>query len=129
MNQKNYTAAIADLELTTQKAIALQPIYWKARMLKGQCHLQKQEYAEAVKEFKLFTARTFTKEDPNYSNRKEAYYNLAQAHVGAKEPSKAIEALEAAQKITEKTEKTLQSNIATLLKELKNKTRETVSAK
>lgn len=129
MNTKNYDAAIADLVLTTQKAIALQPIYWKARLLKGQCHLYKQEYGEAVKEFKLFTGRIFTKDDPNYQNRKEAHYLLAQAHLALKETGKALEALETAQKITDKTDKTLQENITKLLRELKDKTREPVTAK
>jgi len=129
INTKNYDKAVEDLILTTQKAIALQPIFWKARFLKGQCHLWLQEYAEAAKEFKLFTARAFQKDDPNYSSRKEAYYLLAQAFVALKEIARAREALEAAQKITDKSDKILQQNIASLLKELNGKTREPAHAK
>lgn len=119
INNKNYAQAIDDLVLTTQKAIALQPIYWKARLLKGQCHLLTQDYAEALKECKLFLGRTFAKDDPNQLKRKEAYYMQAQAHLALKETPKALESLEAAQKITDKTDKTLNEKISALLKEIK----------
>ena len=98
-------------------------------MLKGQCHLFLQEYAAAAKEFKLFLGRNFAKDDPNYLNRKEVYYYLAQALLAMKEENKAQEALEAAQKITLKGDKALQANIATLLKEINGKRREPASAK
>jgi tetratricopeptide (TPR) repeat protein len=129
MNSANYEDAIADLILTTQKAIALQPIYWKARMLKGQCHLFLKEYAEAIKEFKLFLGRAFAKDDTNIQSRKEVYYYLAQAHLALKEHNKAVEALESAQKISEKGDKSLQTKIASLLKEINGKRREPAAAK
>jgi tetratricopeptide (TPR) repeat protein len=129
INTKNYDAAIADLDLTTQKAIALQPIYWKARLLKGQTHLLKQEYAEAAREFKLFTSRTFAKDDPNFGERKQAYYDLAQSLTALKEVNKALEALETAQKITGQGDKELQANIVALQRQLKEKNRQPASAK
>lgn len=129
MNMKQYDSAIADFDLTTQKAIALQPVYWKARLLKGQCHMIKGEYTEAVKEFKLFLGRTFIKDDPNIVDRKQAYYDLAQAHVALKEVNKAIEALDAAQKITGHSDKALTENISALQKQLKDKARQAVPAK
>lgn len=129
MLKEDYDAAIADLDLTTQKAIALQPIYWKARLLKGECHILRQEYAEAAKEFKLFITRKFLKDDPNFARRKEAYFKYSQALVALKEYDKAMESLEAAQKITEKSSKALNDSIAALMRELKDKLRAPLSAK
>lgn len=129
MKKEDYETAIADFVLTTQKAIALQPIFWKARLLKGACHLHQQEYAEAAKEFKLFLARPFAKDDPNFDRRKEAYFKYAQALVALKDHNKALEALEAAQKITDKTDKQLNENIAALTRELKGQMRSAASAK
>ena len=129
MHQKNYEAAIMDLDLTTQKAIALQPIYWKARLLKGQCHFHLQQYAEAAKEFKLFLGRAFAKDDPNLEKRKEAFYRHAQALVALKDKTKALEALEAGQKLSGQGDKALQENITTLLRQLKENAGEPVSAK
>jgi len=129
MQKEDYVSAISDLILTTQKAIALQPIYWKARLLKGQCHLLQQEYAEAAREFKLFTARDFPKGDANIAKRKEAYFKQAQALVALKEYGKAMEVLELAEKIQDKNDKTLNKNITALIGELKERLRTPASAK
>jgi tetratricopeptide (TPR) repeat protein len=129
MHQKNYESAIADLELTTQKAIALQPIYWQARFLKGQCHFHLQQYAEAAKEFKLFIARTFVKDDPNFEKKKEAYYRHAQALAGLKDKARATEALELAQKISGQGDKALNESIISLLRQVKGNAGEPVPAK
>ena len=129
MHKEDYKSAIEDLILTTQKAIALQPIYWKARLLKGQCHLMQQNYTDAVKEFKLFTSRDFPKGDPNLAKRKEAFFKLAQAQVALKEFSKAMDALELAQKIPDKQDKALNDSITALASELKDRIRTPASAK
>jgi tetratricopeptide (TPR) repeat protein len=129
MQKEDYQTAVGDLILTTQKAIALQPIYWKARLLKGQCHLMLQEYAEAAQEFKLFTARAFPKDDPNIGKRKEAFFKHAQALVALKEYGKAMDVLESADKIVDKGDKALNDNIASLIGELKERLRTPASAK
>jgi tetratricopeptide (TPR) repeat protein len=129
MQREDYQAAIADFILTTQKAIALQPIYWKARLLKGQCHLMQLEYADAAKEFKMFTARGFPKDDPNIVKRKEAFFKHAQALVALKEFGKAMDALDSAQKIGDKSDKALNDSITALIGELKERMRTPASAK
>jgi tetratricopeptide (TPR) repeat protein len=129
MQKEAFEDAIGDFELTTQKAIALQPIYWKARFQKGECHLKLQEYAEAAREFKLFINRAFAKDDPNFMRRKEAHYRYAQALVALKDYEKALTVLEAAQKISDKSSKQLNDAIAALLRELKDKMRTPLPAK
>lgn len=78
VQQKKWDEAIADFLMTTKKAIALQPIYWKSRRLKAECHIQKAEWDEAEKELKLFCNRKFGKGDPNEEYRQTALYLHAQ---------------------------------------------------
>lgn len=70
--------AIADLEMTTKKAIALQPIYWKARQLKAHCHVKKKEYELAAREYRLITKRRFVEDDPNYGDLPRVFFAYAQ---------------------------------------------------
>lgn len=66
--------AIESLEEAIKKSIALQTLYWKSRKLKADCHIEKKEWAKAAFDLKLFTARKFTKDDPNnYWMRKALY--------------------------------------------------------
>lgn len=66
IHNKNREAAIADLEQAIKKSIPLQPIYWKARRLKADCHLKLKDYQGALPDLKFFSNRQFMIEDPNY---------------------------------------------------------------
>ena len=57
--------AILDLEQAIKKSIPHQPIFWKARRMKGECHLLLEEYTKAAFELKLFTKRDFPDDNPN----------------------------------------------------------------
>lgn len=63
---EDYEEAIANLELSIKKAIALQTIYWKSRRLKAECHIKLNQYDKAAYDLKLFTNRNFDKTDPNF---------------------------------------------------------------
>ncbi len=63
---KDREAAIKDLEQSIKKSIPLQPIYWKARRLKADCHLKLKDYEGALPDLKFFSNRQFKIEDPNY---------------------------------------------------------------
>jgi Tfp pilus assembly protein PilF len=75
MITKEYKLAISSLEETTKHSIALQPIYWAARRVKAECHLALKEYDKSAFEYKLFTARNFTPEDPNFKHQIKSWYN------------------------------------------------------
>ncbi|MCO6489187.1 MAG: tetratricopeptide repeat protein [Phaeodactylibacter sp.] len=71
--------AAQDLELAAKNSIPLQPMYWQARRIKGECHLRLGEFDKAALEFKLFTRRNFSKENPNFRWRKRAFFNYGRA--------------------------------------------------
>ncbi len=114
----NLEEAIRDLVLTTQKAIALQPIYWKARKLKGRCHYDLKQYADAAREFKLFLSRKFTKDDPNFSEYRHAAYLYAQTLLALGEHDKASDALHSAEKFTGQDQSVTDEMIETLRAEI-----------
>ena len=57
--------AIDDLEHAIKKSVALQPVYWKSRRVKGKCHYDLKQYDKAAFDFKLFANRKFKKDNPN----------------------------------------------------------------
>lgn len=75
MLEENWTDAIQDFEMTTKYAIALQPVYWKARRLKAQCHIKLKEWNKAEFDLRFYTKRSFEKEDPNFVWRRWAFYH------------------------------------------------------
>ena len=76
---EDYEGAIQDLAAAIKGSIPLQSMYWQARRLKGECHLKLEEFDKAAPEFKFFTQRKFTPDDPNYRWRKRALFNYGRA--------------------------------------------------
>ncbi len=72
-------AAISDLDMTIKKSIPHQSIYWDARRLKGELHLQLKDTKAAVTELRMFTKRFFKPDDPNFKRRKNAFSNYGKA--------------------------------------------------
>ncbi len=66
IHNKDFNAAIADLEQSIKKSIPLQPIYWVARRLKADSHLKINDFKGALPDLKFFSNRQFKIEDPNY---------------------------------------------------------------
>ena len=62
---KDWELAIEDFNQTLKKSIALQPIYWKARKLKAECHIKLKQYDLAEFDLKLYSKRKFGKDDIN----------------------------------------------------------------
>jgi len=96
MAKEDWQKAIEDLEMTTKKAIALQPIYWKARRRKAHCHVQKEEFELAAKELRLFTNRKYEKDNPNYTYLRECLAQYADVLVKLSKYEEAIDAVERA---------------------------------
>ncbi|MEN0003206.1 MAG: tetratricopeptide repeat protein [Bacteroidota bacterium] len=89
---KNFEQAIPDLGHTIKQSIPLQPIYWKARRVKAECHIKLEQWADAVKELKFYTRKQFQEENPNWKWHKKAYYDYGIALIGTKAYKEAIEA-------------------------------------
>lgn len=79
IKKQDVKGAIADLEQAISKSIPHQEIYWSARRLKGELHLQLGEFQKAIFELKLVTKRPFSEEDSNYRWQKNALYNYGRA--------------------------------------------------
>ena len=87
----NMEAAIGDMGMAIKQSIPLQPIYWHARRLKGECHLKEENYEAAVKEFKLFLKRNFLPSNPNFKWRKRVFFNQGKALLALEMFDEAIE--------------------------------------
>lgn len=94
-------SAIADLDLTIAKAIALQPIYWAARRVKADCHIAKEQFDKAAFDLKLFTNRKFDEDNPNYKWRKQALSTYGKVLLDLEEYEEALKAFDKAFEIEE----------------------------
>ena len=99
--------ALPDLEKAIKKSIPLQPNYWKARRIKGECHLQLEEYDEAIFELKLFTKRQFSSDNPNFGMRKRGFSQYGQALLAKGEYDNAIKAFDQAIDLQEENEENI----------------------
>lgn len=93
--QGQFRDAIQDLDNTIKNSIPLQPIYWKARRIKGECHLKLEEFDAAVFEYKLVTKREFTPDNPNYKHRKRALLDYGRSLIGGGKYAEAVQVLNA----------------------------------
>ncbi|MEL6720613.1 MAG: tetratricopeptide repeat protein, partial [Bacteroidota bacterium] len=98
--QKDLEGAIEDLDKAIKTSIALEPIYWKSRKIKGDCHIQLKEYNKAEFEFKLFTKRNFAESDPNREALKDAYFSFGKTLLEVGKPTEALKALDTAKTLT-----------------------------
>lgn len=87
--------AIKALEKVIKNSLALQPIYWKARRVKAECHIELGEMEAAAFELKLFTKRKFTEDNPNFKHLKKAFYLYGKVLTHLKNYDEAVLAFEA----------------------------------
>lgn len=92
LRNQDYAKAIIDLDQATKTSIPHQPIYWQARRLKGECHFKLQEYDKAAFDFKLFSGRKFSADNPNHKWRQRILSLYGQTLIELKEYNKAIDA-------------------------------------
>jgi len=71
--------AIQDFEHAVKKSIPLEPIYWKARRMKIQCHLKLDDYTGAFNDLKFYSARRFKEDDPNKLWQRYTSFHYARA--------------------------------------------------
>ena len=101
--EKDYDRAIADLDMAVKTSIALQPLYWRSRRLKGNCHMELKQYDKAAFEFRLFTKRNFAPDDSNRKALKDVYFNYGRALLEIGKASDALEAIKTSKAINNDT--------------------------
>ena len=79
MIQKNYKDALPDLDAAVKISIPLQPIYWQARRMKANCHMELGEFDKSVVELKWFTNRKFDTDNPNYAYREQCLFDYGKS--------------------------------------------------
>ncbi len=77
--KEDYKGAIQDFDNAIKKSIPLQPIYWKARRMKADCHLKIDDYVGALNDFKFYSARRFKSGDPNKIWQRYTTYHYGRA--------------------------------------------------
>lgn len=97
MHQNNPVEAIEAFSFCTKFAIALQPVYWKARFHKGLAHMSLDQWQDAAKEFNFFIAKTFDKKDENVNRIPEAHFRLAQCLVHLEQFKQAVKSIDMAE--------------------------------
>lgn len=101
LHQKNYAAAAADLDMAIRTSIPHQPIHWRARRMKGECHVELNEFAKAEFELKLVTNKTFKAEDSNAAWQSTAFYNYGRALYGIGKYKEAFQAASKARTLSQ----------------------------
>jgi tetratricopeptide (TPR) repeat protein len=99
---KNYKDAINDFDQAIKKSVALEPVHWKSRRMKGLCHVQLKEWTAAIFELKLFVNRKFKEEDGNLPWMRNALYNYGIACYEAESYKDALEAFTKAEVLPDK---------------------------
>jgi len=92
LEQKRYDQAIEWLQKAIKNSIPVQPMHWESRRLKGECLLEMENFEQAAFELKLFTARSFAADNPNYPWRKKAFFDYGKSLLGLGKYDQAIEA-------------------------------------
>jgi tetratricopeptide (TPR) repeat protein len=101
MMMEDWEGAEKDLAIAMKQSIPLQPMYWQARRVKGECNLILKEYDKAIFEYKFFVKREFSISDPNYKWRKHAMQNYGVALLEKGDVLEAIKMFNAAGDILE----------------------------
>lgn len=104
MRQEQWQEALEDLDMATKKAIALQPVYWKARRRKAYCFINLGQLEDAAKELRLFTRRKYEKDNPNYAYLRECLTTYADVLIKIDQPEDALEAIVRALELKEQEE-------------------------
>lgn len=78
MMKNDWENAISDFQATIERSLAVQPIYWLARLRRADSYYHLKRYAEAIPDLKFFLQRTFVESDPNFRLRSKAEFLMAE---------------------------------------------------
>jgi len=99
LSQEEWAKSIEDLDRAVSFAIPLQPIYWQSKRLKGEALMELGAFEQAEKELKLFNARVFTRDNPNYKYQKRTQFLHGKALAALKQREAAVAAFQKALQI------------------------------
>ncbi len=108
--------ALEDLDLAVKNAVPYQPVFWTARRIKGEYHLEMSQLEEAIFELKLVTKRSFKSTDPNFAHRRKAWeaYALTLEKAGKRtEADAAFRAAKAIEVVPELAKSSHKTSLAT----------------
>jgi len=88
--KKDWEGAIQDFDNAIKMSIPLQPIYWKARRMKGDCHLKLNDHKGSLNDFKFYSTRKFKDDDPNKAWVRYATYYYGRALLAMEEYEQAV---------------------------------------
>jgi len=91
---KDYASAIEDFNFAIKKSIPLEPIYWRARRLKADCHLKLKDGKGALLDLKLFANRKFRPGDPNLLWQRDMTFKFGKVLLETGEYEDAIKAFD-----------------------------------
>ncbi|MEM9918544.1 MAG: tetratricopeptide repeat protein [Bacteroidota bacterium] len=92
----NYERAIEDFSTSIKMSIPLQPLYWKSRRLKAECHLRLNDPRGAMLDMRLFCKRAFKPNDPNFKYLGEVHMKYGKVLLDTDNPKDAVEIFQSA---------------------------------
>lgn len=93
MLKNEWDNAVQDFDNTIKRSIALQPLFWLARLKKGECLVHTKKFSEAIPELEQYLKREFDSQNPNYRRRRRAWYLLGKALLGTGKINEALNAI------------------------------------
>ncbi|MEO0040963.1 MAG: hypothetical protein RL329_411 [Bacteroidota bacterium] len=96
----NLEGAIGDFKSAIENSVPLQPIFWQARRVKGECHLKLKQYDKAIFELQFVSKRPFPVEDPNFKHRQRSWELYGQSLSAGGQRALAEKAFAEAQKLS-----------------------------
>ena len=101
IKNNKHKEAIKDFEQAIKMSIPLQPIYWIARRMKAQAHMELDDLKSALNDLKFYGKRKFKPGDANALWQKWANYHLGRAYLESKNFKDAYDAFDIAYHIDE----------------------------
>ncbi len=117
-NEGNLEEAIKNFELTLKKSIALESLYWKARLKKAECHIDLKQWDKAAFDLKFFTKRAFKPGDSNLKKKAYSYVLYAMVLAEMEEYKEALVEIERAFEIKDQTSKDFELHEAYFIRAL-----------
>lgn len=106
--------ALADFQAAIKNSIPLRPIFWTARRLKGDCHINLGDSQNAIYEFRFFCSRSFSREDENYRWKRYVYMKYGEALLSEGKAEEVLKVLDDALKLDQKDDKVALADILLL---------------
>jgi len=102
---KDLKGAIEDFDLAIKTSIPLQPIYWKARRAKANCHMLLDDLVGAIQDLKFYSKRNFPKDHKGRLYQREMTFHYGKALLEVGQPAEALEVFQTVFEIKEGKDK------------------------